>query len=133
MLKTYQGSCHCGSVRYEVDLDLAEGTIKCNCSFCLKERNWLAATKPGAFRLLAGEADLTEYQFGGKRIHHLFCRHCGVKSFSWAAGADGKRGHVINVNTLDEVDESELLNAPVMFVNGREDDFASPPAETRYL
>jgi hypothetical protein len=134
MKKTYQGSCHCGAVRYEADLDLAAGTIKCNCSFCGKNRNWLIAVKGNDFRLLAGESDLTQYQFNARRIEHMFCKHCGIRSFSRAAGgAPAERFHAVVVSCLDNVDVTELVNAPVMYVNGREDDFKSAPPETRHL
>ena len=131
MKKTYKGSCHCGAVRFEADIDLAQGTVRCNCSMCGKGRNWLAAVKGDAFRLLAGEAELSEYQFGRKTIRHRFCKRCGLRPFSHKAG--GEAFYAINFACLDGVELAELVAAPVIFVDGLHDDFKSPPAETRHL
>jgi hypothetical protein len=134
MTRTYSGSCHCGAVRFECEVDLKQLTSKCNCSVCMKTRFWKTIVKAGALRLLEGEEALTDYQFGSNSIHHLFCSRCGVKPFG--------RGHMdelggtffaINVACLDDATPQDLAEAPVRYEDGRHDDWGSPPAETRHL
>lgn len=81
MRKTYKGSCHCGLIRFECDLELGERTSKCKCSICTKSRFWKAIARAEAFRLVQEADALTDYQFGGRTIHHQFCSRCGVKPF----------------------------------------------------
>jgi len=134
MLKTYRGGCHCGAVRFEADLDLSQGTGKCNCSICTKIRNWGITIKPDAFRLISGADDLSDYQFGSKSAHHLFCRHCGVRSFGRGNIAEIGGEYVsVQLAALDDATPAELTEAPVKYFNGRDNDWWHAPAETRHL
>jgi hypothetical protein len=134
MKKTYHGGCHCGAVRFECELDLAEITSKCNCSICTKTRFWKAIARADAFRLVRGEDALTDYQFGHNAIHHFFCSHCGVKPFGSGEMEElGGRFYAVNVACLDDATEEELAEAPVAYEDGRNDRWDRSPAETRYL
>jgi hypothetical protein len=128
MKKTYNGSCHCGAVRFEADIDLAQGTFKCNCSICFKTRAWPAGVPTSGFLLLTDEKALADYQFGKQRIHHRFCRTCGVRPFSRSGDQ-----LAVRVNCLDGVNPKELIDAPVKYFDMLHDNPKSPPAETRHL
>jgi hypothetical protein len=133
MKQTYTGGCHCGAVRYEADLDLGQGTLKCNCSICSKGRTWLAFVAAGDFRLLSGAEGLGEYQFGALRIHHMFCKRCGIKSFARGQGPDGQQFAAVVVSCLENIPDAQLAALPVAYLDGRNDDFQAAPAQTSHL
>jgi hypothetical protein len=125
-MKAHLGSCHCGVVRFEVQLDLSNsGASRCNCTICTKAGLTGANVKPDAFRLLAGETELVTYEHGHKVSKRYFCRTCGMHAFA--------RGHLevlggafvsINVNCLDDVDVGKL---ELKYWDGRHDNWMAGP------
>lgn len=134
MKKTYTGSCQCGAVRFEADIDLSGGTYRCNCSICARTRFWPAVIKPASFRLLSGETELTEYRFNAKKNRHLFCKHCDVRSFGIGEILEsGDQVYGVGVTCLENVKPHELINAPITYVDGRNNNWHLPPTEIRHL
>ena len=132
-MKTYHGSCHCGAVRYEADIDLLDGTIKCNCTVCTKMRFWAAVVPPSQFRLLEGAPALGEYRFHTRRDGHYFCRNCGINVFSTGESTRMGAFVAVTVASLDDMPVEELIAAPVRHIDGRNDNWTTPPAEVRHL
>ena len=134
-MKHYKGSCFCKGVRFEVDVDLAEGTTKCNCTSCWKRRWWSAKVKPEGFRSLGGEEKLSQYKAGSETGHRGFCKECGVIPYGWVDKAEWNDGAYVSINVacLDDLDPADLVGSPVQFCDGRNDNWWQAPAETRHL
>lgn len=75
------GGCHCGAVRFTVQVSDQVEVRSCNCSICAMTGFVHLLVTSEDFRLTAGEGELQEYRFNTGTARHLFCRHCGVKSF----------------------------------------------------
>lgn len=107
----YTGGCHCGLVRFEATANL-DPVIQCNCSICTKRGLLWAFIAPTKFALRAGEDDLVDYQFGHKRIHHVFCSVCGVESFAHGIGPQGDEVVALNARCIDGIDAEALNKSP---------------------
>lgn len=123
----HTGSCHCGDVKYEVEIDASHGT-RCNCSICQKIGQLGGIVKPAAFRLLTSEGHLSYYEWASKVAKRYFCKTCGVHVFG--------KGHLeqiggdfvsINFNTLDDIDP---IDVKVTYWDGRNDNWQAGDRET---
>src|SRR5262245_24749552 len=96
---THRGGCHCRRVRFEVDAPADIEALDCNCSMCRMTAFLHLIVPASRFRITAGEGELTEYRFHTGVARHLFCRHCGVKSFY--VPRSHPDGYSVNVRCLD--------------------------------
>jgi hypothetical protein len=137
-LKTYSGSCHCGAVRFEADIDLSKGTHKCNCSICTKARAWFMLVGLDQFRQLSGADAETEYCWvpAGRpapNLHFRFCKTCGVRTAGRGEhGPEGGPFYFIAVASLDDADADELA-ASIRYLDGRNDRYHLPPDDIRLM
>jgi len=105
-MQTCLGSCHCGRIKFEVEIPQAVDVSRCNCSIC-KKSGYLHLIVPAErFRLLCGKESLTEYRFHTGVARHLFCEHCGIKSFYIPRSHPD--GVSVNLNCLDFPDEIDI-------------------------
>ena len=95
----YQGSCHCGAVRFEVEAPEEIDADLCNCSICTKSGFLHLIVPKSRFRLLSGAEAITTYTFNTGVAKHTFCRTCGIKPFY--VPRSNPDGIDVNVHCLD--------------------------------
>ena len=109
-LISLSGGCHCGAVRFEIEVPSRIVAHECNCSIC-RRGGYLHVIVPASrFRLVAGADDLTHYRFNTGVADHQFCRTCGIKSFY--VPRSNPDSYSINLNCLDRGAFAEIRVEP---------------------
>ncbi len=75
----HKASCHCGAVRFTVDIDgPIEGAMRCTCSFCRRRAAPNISVPLDRLTITQGADNLTLYTWGTGTAQHYFCRTCGI-------------------------------------------------------
>jgi hypothetical protein len=111
----YTGSCHCGSVKFEVEGEIT-GAVMCNCSICRRKGVRMAFFPRSALTLLMPEDKLASYTFNKHVIHHRFCPTCGIHTHGDGVDPKGNAMAAVNINCIENIDVDAL---PVQHYDGR--------------
>lgn len=112
-MPVFEGSCHCGAVKFRVESELTQFT-RCNCSLCRKKNAVMAEVPKDGFTLLEGEDALGCYQWNMRIAKHYFCTRCGIYTFHRKQSAPDSFG--VNVYCLDGADIDDV---PIIPVDGK--------------
>lgn len=107
------GACHCGAVRFRVQLTDGLNTARrCDCSFC-RMRGAVAVSAPlDGLTIVKGADRLVRYQFGTKTAVHWFCGTCGIYTHHRRRSNPDQLG--VNLACLTGHSPFELTEVPVM-------------------
>lgn len=111
----YQGSCHCGKVKFEVE-GTVDSAMACNCSICSRKGALMWFVPREKLELQAADEDLATYLFNKHVIRHRFCRTCGIHPFGEGTDPKGNAMAAINLRCVENIDLAAL---PVHNFDGR--------------
>jgi hypothetical protein len=126
-VRKHHGSCFCGDVKFEVEVDSTKGS-RCNCHPCTKVGAIGSLVKPAAFTLLSDESKLGSFTRTPEIGTRFFCARCHIYCFS--KGRLEKLGGdfvTVNLNCLDGFD---LTHAELIHWDGRHDNWDAGPRST---
>jgi hypothetical protein len=109
-MHTCTGGCHCGRVSFEAQIPDEITVHRCSCSICQKSGYLHLIVTADLFKLLSGEDYLTDYRFHTGTARHLFCSHCGIKSFY--VPRSHPDSFSVNLNCLDLHNEIKVTIEP---------------------
>ena len=105
-MHTCSGGCHCGRVKFEIEIPGKITVHRCNCSICRKSGYLHLIVTADRFLLLEGEDCLADYRFHTGVARHLFCSTCGIKSFY--VPRSHPDSYSVNLNCVDLPESIEI-------------------------
>lgn len=108
MTKHYQGSCHCGAIKFTFDAEEISRGLRCTCSICSRKGALMLADAVAndELHIEADENDIGLYQFDSKIAKHYFCKTCGIYTHNETIRAPGHMR--VNLGCIDDLDTSTL-------------------------
>lgn len=107
-----RGSCHCGAVRFQVQLtDGLKTARRCNCSYCRMRGAIAVSAALQDIEITSGEELLTLYQFHTMQAKHYFCSKCGIYTHHQRRSKPDQFG--INVACLEGISPFDFEEVPV--------------------
>lgn len=113
--QTYQGSCHCGRVKFEAEGEITSA-MSCNCSMCQRKGILMWFVPRSALRLLTPDENASTYLFNKHKIKHRFCPTCGIHPYGEATAPSGEPTAAVNLRCIEGIDLDAL---PVTKFDGR--------------
>jgi len=107
-MNKYEGSCHCGAVKFTFDLPEVKEVLQCNCSICSRKgiRMSTSTVPPDLIEISAQPNVLSTYQFASERAQHHFCSICGIHTFVETYLNPGH--YRINLGCVENIDALHL-------------------------
>lgn len=104
----YNGSCHCGNIKFSFEHKPIESGLRCNCSICRRKGAAMSefTLAPEELTIKVEEDSLTVYQFDTKVAKHYFCNQCGIYPFHETLRKPGN--YRVNLGCIDEIDTNTL-------------------------
>jgi len=107
-MKTYNGTCHCGSIAFAFAHEEITTGLRCNCSICRRKGAAMSdfTLQPDQLDIKVEGDNLGLYQFDSNIAKHYFCKTCGIYPFHETLR---KPGHYrVNLGCIDEIDTNTL-------------------------
>ena len=112
------GKCHCGNIAFELEWDGDPSEIParaCNCSFCIKHGGVWTSDPKSRLKVAIHDVSLwSKYAFGSRTATFHVCSRCGTVPLVTSEISNHLYA-VVNVNALENIDQSRLRRAAVTF------------------
>lgn len=121
-INKHHGTCLCGDVQFEVELDIATGT-QCNCTVCVRLGATSSIVKPSAFTLLSPESKLASFTRTPEVGLRFFCARCHNYCFG-KGHLDVLGGDYVSVN-LHCLDGFDVTQTKLGYWDGRHNNWSA--------
>jgi hypothetical protein len=115
------GVCHCGTVKFKVELsDGLKTARRCTFSLCRMRGAVLVSARLGGVHVVAGEDKLASYRFNTGTAQHFFCSGCGIYTHHQRRSNPNEYG--VNVACLEGMSPFDFSEVKVMDGENRPSD-----------